>query len=166
MHGDIAQFLVFRPTNWQLDNGFEKTTRDLKLDLPDYARISIAFEVSEIVDIAESTTTPGGFDISERRLDRSYVKDYDQLPGERPIQWPQRFDLSNWGLFGARVDRQRVGSAAVAFDTPGLDMLDGRRDLAVLWDIRVAPQARGRGVGTKLFRTVERWAGIEVGKKV
>src|SRR6185436_12345699 len=85
------------------------------LDLPDYARISIAFEVSEILEIAESTTTAGGFDISERRLDRSYVKDYDQLPGESPIFWPQRFDLSNWGLFGAHMARQRVGSAAVAF---------------------------------------------------
>jgi GNAT superfamily N-acetyltransferase len=37
-------------------------------------------------------------------------------------------------------------------------MLEGRDDLAVLWDIRVSPEARGRGVGAALFRAAERWA--------
>jgi ribosomal protein S18 acetylase RimI-like enzyme len=37
-------------------------------------------------------------------------------------------------------------------------MLEGRDDLAVLWDLRVAPEARGRGVGSALFREVEAWA--------
>ena len=37
-------------------------------------------------------------------------------------------------------------------------MLEGRRDLAVLWDIRVDPQTRGLGVGSALFRAAERWA--------
>jgi GNAT superfamily N-acetyltransferase len=37
-------------------------------------------------------------------------------------------------------------------------MLEGRRDLSVLWDIRVAPDARGRGVGSALFERVEAWA--------
>lgn len=48
--------------------------------------------------------------------------------------------------------------AVIAFNTPGVDMLDGRSDLAVLWDIRVAPEARGKGVGSALFRAVESWA--------
>jgi GNAT superfamily N-acetyltransferase len=46
----------------------------------------------------------------------------------------------------------------VAFRTPGLDMLEGRDDLAVLWDLRVAPEVRGRGVGSGLFRAAEAWA--------
>lgn len=46
----------------------------------------------------------------------------------------------------------------IAFDTPGVEMLEGRRDLAVLWDIRVAPEARGQGVGAALFRAAEEWA--------
>jgi GNAT superfamily N-acetyltransferase len=37
-------------------------------------------------------------------------------------------------------------------------MLEGRRDLAVLWDLRVAPQVRGRGVGAALFGAVADWA--------
>ncbi len=32
------------------------------------------------------------------------------------------------------------------------------RDLSVLWDIRVAPDARGKGVGSALFQRVEAWA--------
>lgn len=34
----------------------------------------------------------------------------------------------------------------------------GRRDLAVLWDIRVAPEARGKGIGAGLFAAAEAWA--------
>ena len=30
-------------------------------------------------------------------------------------------------------------------------MLEGREDLACLWDLRVAPEYRGKGVGQKLF---------------
>ena len=37
-------------------------------------------------------------------------------------------------------------------------MLDGRDDLAVLWDIRVAPEARRRGVGAALFSRALDWS--------
>ncbi|HEX5869268.1 MAG TPA: GNAT family N-acetyltransferase, partial [Longimicrobium sp.] len=63
-----------------------------------------------------------------------------------------------WVLLGARIGGRLVGGAAVAFGTPGLLMLEGRRDLAVLWDIRVAPEARGRGVGSALFQAAGAWA--------
>ncbi len=36
-------------------------------------------------------------------------------------------------------------------------MLEGHDDLAVLWDIRVHPQMRGRGIGSALLQAVERW---------
>ena len=37
-------------------------------------------------------------------------------------------------------------------------MLEGRRNLAVLWDIRISPHARRQGVGSALFESVEAWA--------
>ena len=37
-------------------------------------------------------------------------------------------------------------------------MLEGRQDLAIVWDIRVLPEARGKGVGSALFREAEAWA--------
>jgi ribosomal protein S18 acetylase RimI-like enzyme len=46
----------------------------------------------------------------------------------------------------------------VAWSTPGVHLLDGRDDVAVLWDIRVSPAHRGTGVGSALFRAAESWA--------
>ena len=126
--------------------------------LPEYARIPIGFTVDRVLDVTARVDGPGGFVFSERRLDVPYEKDYDALDGEGPLQWPRRFDLSNWALFTARVATRRVGGATVAFDTPELTMLEGRRDLAVLWDIRVSPDARRQGVGSALFERVEAWA--------
>jgi ribosomal protein S18 acetylase RimI-like enzyme len=122
------------------------------------ARVSIAFEVESVFDVSAQDGGLGGLVLSERRLDVSYVKDYDTMEGENPTQWAERFDVSNWGLIGARSHGVRVGGAVVAFNTKGINMLEGRRDLAVLWDIRVSQEARGRGVGFALFRAVEAWA--------
>src|SRR5262249_9175844 len=65
---------------------------------------------------------------------------------------------SNWGLLSAHAGGHRVGGVVIAFRSPGVDMLEGRTDLAVIWDLRVRPEARGRGVGAALFRAAEAWA--------
>jgi GNAT superfamily N-acetyltransferase len=46
----------------------------------------------------------------------------------------------------------------IAFGTPGVDMLEARSDLAVLWDIRVLPEWRRQGVGRALLEAGEAWA--------
>ena len=126
--------------------------------LPEYARVPIVFTVDRVFDVTNCDDGPGGFALSERRLEVPYEKNYDGIAGEGPLQWARRFDLSNWALFTARFATRLVGGATVAFDTPGLTMLEGRRDVAVLWDIRVSPDARRRGVGAALFERVEAWA--------
>jgi GNAT superfamily N-acetyltransferase len=122
------------------------------------ALVPIAFEVESVFDVSPRDGGLGGLILSERKLDVPYVKDYDAVGGEGPTQWSERFDMSNWGLIVARSDGAQVGGAVVAFNTEGISMLEGRRDLAVVWDIRVCPEVRGRGVGSKLFRGVEAWA--------
>jgi GNAT superfamily N-acetyltransferase len=122
----------------------------------EYALLPIAFRVDQVLDV--TARADGHFALSARRLEAPYMKDYDAVEGEGPLHWTRRFDVSNWTLFAARVAGSRVGGAAVAFNTPGLTMLEARRDLSVLWDIRVAPNARGRGVGSALFERVEAWA--------
>lgn len=119
--------------------------------LAEYARVPIAFEVRErfVADGQQLTPEP---------VQPPWVKDYDALPGEGPASWARRFDLSRWGILSAWVDGERVGGAVVVAGSPGIDMLEGRTDLALLWDIRVAPAWRGRGVGVTLFQAVERWA--------
>ena len=126
--------------------------------LHEYARVPIIFTVDRVLDVTSRDDGRGGFALSERRLEVPYEKDYDAIVGEGPLQWGRRFDLSKWALFTARFANRIVGGAALAFDTPGLTMLEGRRDLAVLWDIRVAPDARRQGVGSALFQRAETWA--------
>ncbi len=124
--------------------------------LGEYAHLPIAFLVGQVLDV--TARAEGGFALSARRLEVPYVKDYDAIDGEGPLHWSRRFDVSNWTMFAAREAGRRVGGATVAFDTSALTMLEGRRDLSVLWDIRVAPNARGKGVASALFQRVEAWA--------
>jgi GNAT superfamily N-acetyltransferase len=123
--------------------------------LGEYASIPIAFEVASTFEVHREGER---FVLSEVRVPSPYSKDYDAVPGEHPSTWAGRFDVSRWGVLAARAGGRCVGGAVIAFGTPGVDMLEGRRDLAVLWDIRVAPEARGLGVGAALFRAAEAWA--------
>lgn len=126
--------------------------------LADHGRISIAYEVRSVLECEMRGGGLGGFVLHERPVAEPYVKDYDALDDCGPEAWPGRFDVSRWGLLAARADGVRVGGAVVAFDSPDVEMLEGRRDLAVLWDLRVAPEMRGRGVGAALFRAAAEWA--------
>jgi GNAT superfamily N-acetyltransferase len=132
-----------------------EVTEEPAAALAELARIPISFLVRSVFGVADDAD---GFVLTERSLAAPYVKDYDAIGGEGPTRWADRFDLSNWGFFAARVDGRLVGAAALAFDTAGVEMLEGRRDLAVLWDLRVALDARGQGVGSALFRAAEAWA--------
>jgi GNAT superfamily N-acetyltransferase len=114
--------------------------------------------VDRVLEVRPRSDDPQRFALLERRLDVPYEKDYDAMAGEGPLYWGHRFDLSNWALFTARRGDRIVGGAAVAFDTPELTLLQGRTDLAILWDIRVSPDVRRRGIASRLFQMVERWA--------
>jgi GNAT superfamily N-acetyltransferase len=131
-------------------------TEESPADIEDYARIPMSLEVREIFQVTTTENEPGRFSLSTRSVPLPYVKDYDAF--ENPQQWSRCFDLSQWGFVVARADGLRIGGAAMAFDTPGLEMLESRRDIAVLWDIRVSPQMRGKGVGTALFKAAEAWS--------
>lgn len=126
--------------------------------LDHYASVPIAFEVRSVLDVSSTGAAVGGFELSERVIDTPYVKDYDDIDDEHPSRWMNRFNVTTWGVFAAYLDGERIGGAVVAFDTPNVRLLDGRRDLALLWDIRVAPAVRGRGVGAALFHAAEEWA--------
>jgi GNAT superfamily N-acetyltransferase len=120
--------------------------------------VPIAFEVASVFDVSTSDAGLGGITLSERRLDIPYMKDYDTVGAENPTQWSERFDISNWGLNVARSNGELVGGAVVAFNTEDMCLLEGRRDFAILWDMRVLPEARGRGIWSALFRVVKSWA--------
>ncbi|MBW3590129.1 MAG: GNAT family N-acetyltransferase [Actinobacteria bacterium] len=120
--------------------------------------ISIAFSVDRVLEPTLMKNRLIGIVLEERDLETPYTKDYDALDGEGTTRWETRFDLTNWGLIVARFAGSPLGGAVIAFDTKNVNMLEGRRDLAVLWDLRVGPEERGKGVGAALFKAAERWA--------
>ena len=127
--------------------------------LSEHAAIPIAFVVHRILEVRLLDDGLGGMSLTDAAVPDPYVKDYDALEGAGPQCWPGRFDVSNWRLINARRDGAGVGGAVIASATPGLHMLSGRDDVAVLWDIRVSPRERGGGIGSALFRAVGDWAG-------
>jgi ribosomal protein S18 acetylase RimI-like enzyme len=122
--------------------------------LSDYASVSIAFTVSSryVIDgdpLKVSSITLREIDVAP------FEKNYDKL--DHPSSWPDRWNVSNWGILSATVSGQRVGGAVIVWNTEGLNMLMGRKDVAVLWDIRVNPEFRGSGAGTSLFQSAKKW---------
>lgn len=126
--------------------------------LPKYKQISIAFEVKSIFRLDLIDGGLGGIKLREEKVVPPYTKDYDAYQDGGPERWPKRFDIRNWGIFFALDKTRSLGRAVVAFNTPGVHMLAGRTDLTVLWDLRVHPDFRRIGIGTKLFKYAVNWS--------
>jgi GNAT superfamily N-acetyltransferase len=128
--------------------------------LPRYAEIPMSFKVEAVFRIEVIDKGLGGFLLIEEKI-APYTKDYDSIKengDSGPIGWTKRFDVSKWGVFLALNGTRPVGGATVAIDTPDVNILESRKDLAVLWDIRVHPDERRCGVGSRLFKHVADWA--------
>ena len=119
--------------------------------LADYARIPISFAVESIFRVELADGGLGGLRLKKVRIKEAYTKDYDDIADGGPLSWAGKWDISNWGFFGAWYDGNRVGGAAVAHRTAEIRMLEGKDDISALWDIRVHPKHRRRGIGSKLF---------------
>ena len=120
-------------------------------DLDAYASIPIAFEVKEAFDPVGLAGRPDRRLMSVEPVARPWIKDYDSYRDNAPRDWGDSTSLRDWKFFAAMRDGRRVGSLALA-------PLTGRDDIAVIWDVRVAPTARRSGVGAALLRAAEEWA--------
>ncbi|HUG28149.1 MAG TPA: GNAT family N-acetyltransferase [Gemmatimonadales bacterium] len=126
--------------------------------LTEYARVPIAFEVRERLAIVAPHARLGGLRLVAEPVNPPYWKDYDALLENHPTTWARRYDMAGWGILAAYLGAERTGGAVVVCGAPGVEMLEGRADLAVLWDLRVAPEWQGQGIGAALFRAAEVWA--------
>ena len=123
-----------------------------------YASISIAFRVTEVVDRTALRTDGSTLPLITHQLAQAFVKDYDAYPGNAPLDWPTRFNVADWGFFAAYVGGERIGGAVVIVNDGNVDLLEGRSDLALLWDLRVDPRFRRFGVASALLTAAEVWA--------
>ncbi|MBI1928885.1 GNAT family N-acetyltransferase [Candidatus Poribacteria bacterium] len=126
--------------------------------LKDYGQVSIAFRVDTRFRVEPVDHGLGGFLLVEEKVEPPYVKDYDSDKGEGPTRWRKRWNIEHWGVLSAFDGDWRVGGVVVAYDTEGVFMLEGRKDLAVVWDIRIHPDYRGCGIGSQLFERAVNWA--------
>ncbi|HOU12016.1 MAG TPA: GNAT family N-acetyltransferase [Anaerolineae bacterium] len=124
-------------------------------EFPLYDAIPNHFEVRSVFQVVALDGGLGGLQLIEQPV-APYTKPYDN---DGPTAWAKEFDLQTWGIFVAFDGEKPVGGAAVALNAQvyPLDHFQ-RKDLAVLWDIRVHPDARGRGIGAQLFRHAAEWA--------
>ena len=132
--------------------------------LDKYAEIPASFSVDRVLELSSPDSALVGIILTEAEVASPWLKDYDAEEGEGPTRWLRHFDTSNWGLLAAYDGVDKIGGAVIAFRAPGIDMLEGRDDLAVLWDIRVRPEDRSAGVGSALFRATENWTRAKGGR--
>ncbi len=126
-------------------------------DMKKYAGIPISFTVETILVPVQIDKGVGGISFVEQAVS-PYIKNYEEF-GSGAENWHKRFDTSNWVRF-AVIDKKGsfIGGATVAYKTDNVNMLEGRDDISVLWDLRVHPDHRGKGIGKSLISRVADWS--------
>lgn len=123
-----------------------------------YATVPMRLDVQSVFQVVPIDDGLGGLALKEEKLAKPYVKDYDADVGNAPPLWAGQFDLQNWGIFLGVADDRPVAGMAIACRMSGSDLCEGREDLAVLWDMRVHPNYKKRGLGTQVFQHGVLWA--------
>jgi ribosomal protein S18 acetylase RimI-like enzyme len=124
---------------------------------PQYDQIPMIVQVSAYYRIVKDNRGLGGFTLVETPVE-PYIKDFCTGDDESIMRWEKRWDISNWAFFMAFDGERPVGGATVATRTKEINMLSGRDDLAVLWDIRVDDAYKHQGVGQTLFDMAVKWS--------
>lgn len=122
-------------------------------DLAQYESVPTAFTVTSQLRVDVVQGGLGGFALHEETVE-PYIKDYDSEEEFRPSRWARQWDTLGWQVFMAFDGEQCVGGATLAWPpqpvvTAVVDVHTG-----CLWDLRVHPAYRGRGIGRQLFGRV------------
>lgn len=126
--------------------------------LDQYGQIPMRHRVESVFCVDEIDGGLGGFKLTEESVANPYIKDYDDFNPGGVTEWTKKFDVSNWLFLMAFDGDKAVGGATVAIRSPKIQMLEGRDDLAVLWDIRVHPDCSRQGIGSRLLDQAADWS--------
>ena len=140
--------------------GLSKTITYKKVDrtyFPQYDQIPMTVHVSAYYRIDKDNRGLGGFTLVETPIE-PYIKDFCVGDDESITRWEKRWDISNWAFFMAFDGERPVGGATIVSRTKEINMLSGRDDLAVLWDIRVDDAYKHKGIGQALFDMSVNWS--------
>lgn len=121
----------------------------------EYAIIPISFEADRILRVRLKDNGMGGILLLEHPC-KAFAKNYDLL--NPPVSWQTQFNTGNWTLILAAEGDKLIGGATVAWNTNDINLLEGRRDQSVLWDLRVIPDKRREGIGRRLFGAAAEWS--------
>ena len=123
---------------------------------PQYDCIPMCFDVKSYYKVEKIDRGLGGFALVETPVE-PYIRDFC-VGEDETVAWWERFDISKWGFFMAFDGDKPVGAATIASRDKQVNMLSGRDDLAVLWDIRVDEAYKRQGVGQGLFDMAVDWS--------
>lgn len=121
-----------------------------------YDQIPMRVNVSSYYKIEKINRGLGGFTLVETPVD-PYIKEFCTGDDISVTRWEKQFDITNWAFFMAFDGERPIGAATIASRTKGVNMLGGRDDLAVLWDIRVEDGYKNQGIGQALFDMAVSW---------
>lgn len=113
-----------------------------------YDLVSMNVDVQSEYRVTRIDNGLGGFLLEETPVE-PYIKDLSVY--ERALDYEKQFDISNWRFYMAFDGETPVGAMTIAGRTDGLNMLFGRNDACVLWDIRVSDDYKHHGIGQKLL---------------
>jgi streptothricin acetyltransferase len=141
-----------------------------KDSLNELEKIPISFEVKSQFNIELLEGGLGGMVFHEEPVIPPERRDFDKDEGQGPHRWLQNFDVSSWRMLVCREGDTPAGGLVIAREYRdsyasvqplpgfGIQMLEGRDDLALVWNIRVQPAYRHSGIGSRLFNEAIKWS--------
>ena len=115
--------------------------------LKEYGEIPFYYDTTKKYELTKINNGIGGI-----KMDLVDVPLYHKDFGTRTERWIELFDLDKWKFFVACDEEDRlIAGCTIAANSKNCHMLEGKDDLAVLWDIRVSDEYKHQGIGQKLF---------------
>ena len=129
--------------------------KEIGLDrLEEYDKIPFYYDTDKKYELKKIDNGLGGI-----LLELVDVPHFHKDFGERSEDWKRLFDLFSWKFFVAFNEEEKmIGGCTIVTNTPNCNMLEGRKDLAVLWDIRILEEYRHKGIGQHLFDMAKSFA--------